>query len=169
MKQLVSVVDEAAIRYYVHDGEDTKQIATIANPGLEIDAVLELGVGLGKLFELNGYAKPEPVAEVVPPKVKAVAKKSAPAPVKRAYTRWTLTIEQIADYVKLHPGLLVVDVANQIGEALDVPMPTDSSARRTAVDNRVRPHLERAKRDGTPPLVRMELDGEGRMRLWPAG
>lgn len=54
MRQLVSVVTDDAVLYFVDDGEATTQIAQIIHTGLDVSDVVRLGTNLCDALQLNG-------------------------------------------------------------------------------------------------------------------
>ena len=60
MRQLVSVVNDDGIGYFVSDGDGATQIAHVINPGLDVQDVIRLGVNLSDALRmttlhLNGH------------------------------------------------------------------------------------------------------------------
>lgn len=110
MKQIVSVVNDRAILYFVTDehGDDVRQIAQIVNPGLEVNDIVSLGVNLSDVLRLNGViptVASEPIA--VPS-----------APVRRAGgtapRSWGLTMPMVLADVVDHPGSTSHEIAERL-------------------------------------------------------
>lgn len=62
MRQLVSVVNEDHVLYFVHDGDEVEQVATVKNPGLDVRDVIGLGTTLAALYQ---PPTPAPVVRAV--------------------------------------------------------------------------------------------------------
>lgn len=59
MRQLVSVVTDTSIMFLIHDGDTTEQIAQVINRGLDVAAVVRLGINLDEALTLNGRTTPK--------------------------------------------------------------------------------------------------------------
>lgn len=97
MRQLVSVVTDQSIAYLVHDGDEAVQIAQVVNVGLDVNAVIRLGVNLSDALALNGVELASPNAtrraalasgkseRALPPAAKRTPK---PESIKRHSGKW---------------------------------------------------------------------------------
>lgn len=74
MRQLVSVVTDEAVRYFVQDGDDVQQIAQTINPGFDVPAVIELGSTLSSALRLDS-----PPKRSKPERTEIAPARSAPA------------------------------------------------------------------------------------------
>jgi hypothetical protein len=126
VRQLVSVVTDDAVRYFVQDGEHVQQIAQLLNPGLDVPAVIELGDVLTSALRLNGSKSTKRGRELPAAPEPAVRVEAAP---RRQMTRpggdtvpvdsggrhkWGVTALQIAADVRAHPGTTVREITERL-------------------------------------------------------
>jgi hypothetical protein len=164
MRQLVSVVSDGSLRYFLHDGGEAVQVAQLVDPGVDVPMVVEIGVSLGAL-----YAKlPVNGKEVAPVKA-AVSLPAAPAPKEgrkyqprmRKTTQHSLTIDEIIAYVAEHPGVSHSALASALAPHLE------NHKRRQLVDNRLRVYFDRCSRTGDSPAVVKSFDSDGNVSYAP--
>ena len=135
MRQLVSVVTDQTVSYFLQD-EDPEapvlQVAQVLNMGLDVPEVLDLGANLVQSLKLNGrgararaqIAAPAPRAmkpatqpelEPVKPEPPARNRGGRPkGPAKRPMRRWGFTREAVLADLRAHPGTTYVEAALRI-------------------------------------------------------
>jgi hypothetical protein len=148
MRQLVSVVTDEHVRYFVTDeGEEIEQIAQLVNRGLDVEAVVQLGTSLSDVLRLNGHkrkaVKPAAVVPELPP---------APAPRRRVRSYHDLTRGEVIDYITAHPGCRAREMA-------DVLLPGIGKLGRHTVSNRLIAILATAKNSGEEAPIYKVLSG----------
>jgi hypothetical protein len=117
MRQLVSVVTDDSVRYFVQDGDNVQQIAQLLNPGLDVPAVIELGDVLTSALRLNGNRSPKSGRELPAAPEPAVRVEAAPSKrTKRVETRtrWGVSGFDVLDDVRAHPGTTVAEIVGRI-------------------------------------------------------
>lgn len=134
MRQLVSVVSDTHVAYFVQDGDDVRQIAHVVNPGFAVPEVIELGVQLQGALRINGTTikrSPSPTAlpaaqSTQTTQVPAPPERAAEASAQRAQTRtrqqqgqrgrveWGLSQAKVLDDLRAHPGTTRTDIAERL-------------------------------------------------------
>lgn len=169
MRQLVSVVSDGALRYFLHDGGEAIQVAQLVDPGVDVGAVIEIGVSLGSLYSkmpvdglVGGQVKPaKPAKEVAP--APAALPPSPPEP-KVKYARTNVTVEEIIDYITKHPGVRTTMIA---AELMPGPTRPGTTKPRQTVDNKLRNLVSRHAADGTEAPVHKRQLGPMHVGWYP--
>lgn len=169
MRQLVSVVTEETVSYFLTDveGTEAKQVAQVLNPGFMVGDVIETGVVLTQVLRLNGKAPkikalgPAPAPELPPaPPAPEREKKRPGIRVSR------LTLDHIVDYVADHPGCRTGDIVAGLQVWQDAGTKPGQ-----AVSNRLLAHDANVKA-GKPARLRYEYGLRGKQTvklLYPIG
>lgn len=108
MRQLVSVIADGSVRYFVHDGDRVRQIAEIVDPGADVTTVIEIGVSLAALYESRNGDKPKPK-----PAPAAASPPARPAG-KRPMRRWGASQDAVLADLRAHPGSSVAEIATRV-------------------------------------------------------
>lgn len=133
MRQLVSIVTDNSVAYYLDpgDGEGVSQVAQIINPGLGVNDVIDFGSVVTQVLSLNGNGRrrargdrsvgpprqpelePETRAQPEPEPEPARTKKGTPRKRAAAQTRrdWGLRMDDVLAYVMDHPGAITHEIA----------------------------------------------------------
>ena len=124
MKQLVSVVTDDAVAYFVHDGDEALQIARLINPGLDVAAVLELGTSLAHVLRVDGRRplsrRPVEAPAIAPPATPDVeAKRARRAEAQRTHTQWGISRNAVLDDLRHHPGATYSEIAHRLTKSRD--------------------------------------------------
>lgn len=115
MRQLVSVVADGRVRYFIHDGDDVRQIAEITDPGTNVATVIEIGVSLGALYERRNGAGAQPAKRAKPaPAAKSSTPRTTSTPGKRPTTRWGASRDRVLADLRSHPDTSYVEIAERV-------------------------------------------------------
>lgn len=156
MRQLVSVVSDGRVRYFIHDGDDVRQIAEITDPGADVATVIEIGVSLAALHGRRNGDQPKAKRRRPP------GKKSAPAPTspesvpakKRGRlpgsARVDIDINEIIGAVRRQPGRTGAELGAELLPTIE-RIPANA-----AIGYRISTYLKRCENDGTAPAIRAE-------------
>jgi hypothetical protein len=171
MRQLVSVVADGSLRYYLHEtGGPAVQVAQLVDPGVDVDSVIDIGVSLGSLYAklpINGH---DQVAEVEAPPVKAVkaSKRALPSPPKEPPTVYAdpskLTTEAIVAYIGEHPGVRTSMIA---ADLLPGRVRPGGTKPRQSIDNRLRTLVAKHEAAGTEAPVHKRVLGPQHSAWYP--
>ena len=108
MRQLVAVVADGSVRYFIAEGDEVTQIAQITDPGANVATIIEIGVSLGALYTRRNGAKTAPTA------------KAAPAPASPARRRgktlrsWGAGQEAILADLRAHPDSTYAEISERV-------------------------------------------------------
>lgn len=123
MRQLVSVVTDSTVSYYLaeEDSDEVTQVAQVYNPGLAVPEVIDLGANLLEALRLNGHkSRPRAVKAAPTP---ALPPAPAPEPVKAAAKRvqsrqprvsWGLDSQAVLQDLRLHPGTTYPEITHRL-------------------------------------------------------
>lgn len=121
MRQLVSVVTEETVSYYLADdgGDDeVVKVAQVLNDGLGVPEVIDLGANLVAALRLNGHRRKSvtaPAAKPLPEPAKpAKPAQAKPAQAKRPRVSWGLTGDRVLADIRAHPGTTFAEIAQRL-------------------------------------------------------
>jgi hypothetical protein len=151
------VVSDGSLRYFLHDGGEVTQVAQLVDPGVDVAAVIEIGVSLGSLYEqlpVTGLANGKAVKAAEP--AKATALPGPPKAPAERYFRQGITTEEVVAYIRKHPGVRTTMIAADLlpGKA----RPGATGARQT-IDNRLRSLVAKHEAAGTECPVHKRVIG----------
>lgn len=131
MRQLVSVVTETSVAYYLTEGDsdEVQQVAQVLNTGLAVPDVVELGANLLDALRLNGHRKAGVAATAPTPALPPAPPRQTPAPArkvgrprgpaKRPMRRWGFTKANVLADLRAHPGSTYAEAAERISGSPD--------------------------------------------------
>ena len=122
MRQLVSVVTDEHVSYFVHDdGDDeAQQIAQVINPGFDVAEIVELGASLTTVLHLNGkrpkkaaaLTEPAPAVAVTPElTARGTPRRRKASPRRRD---WGTTTPGVLADVRAHPDSTTFEIATRL-------------------------------------------------------
>lgn len=162
MRQLVAVVMPDTVTYFLDDGHaHAEQLATVARREMDVTQILELGANLADVLGVNG---PAPTPARAPKQLSLPPVSRHPLAPLRRRQQHVLTIEEIVDYVREHPGVRPSEIADDL---VDKPG-LDRVRRAQVVNNRISSYFDRCKKAGVAPAIRREYGEGGATHLHPA-